>query len=354
METMETVSSAMPAASGRDDDRAWQRRLRQFSGKSSCPAGELDYDAWTFHVEQLIQRPDIAEEVKRQFILQNLVQPVLGLVRSLGNTPSVSQIVNVISVVYGPPLDGHGLLVKFYDCVQLVDETALLYLQRLQRLLRRVVDSGALAEEGEFPNLRRQFCRGCGDEPLILALGLESSPARFSSFCELLAGVHAEECRRHDKAVRLGRREVLPPRARGKTNAVACSASDVAGSHTSASDAGLSVAKVVADAFATHTDAILKGIAALHHTPRVVSPGKKDSRLCGPRPSAHSEKPPVHRRQPAQVSRRVVFCYHCGLDGHMQRECDQSPNATLVHKRLQERAGSAVARNDGKSRSHLN
>ena len=103
-----------------------------------------------------------------------------------------------------------------------------------------------------------------------------------------------------------------------------------------------------------HTDAILKGIAALHHTPRVVSPGKKDSRLCGPRPSAHSEKPPVHRRQPAQVSRRVVFCYHCGLDGHMQRECDQSPNATLVHKRLQERAGSAVARNDGKSRSHLN
>ena len=164
---MDTVASTADRERGTldgDEDKAWQRRLRQFSGKTTCLPGELDYDAWRFNVEQLVLRPEIGEGDKRQLILQSLVQPVLGLVRRLGNCPSVQQIASVVEVVYGPSIDGHGLLVKFHDCIQTADESAVEYLQRLQRLLRRVVDSGAVLPDSKFLNLHQQFCRGCRDE----------------------------------------------------------------------------------------------------------------------------------------------------------------------------------------------
>ena len=45
---MDTVASTADRERGtldRDEDKAWQRRLRQFSGETKCLPGELDYDA---------------------------------------------------------------------------------------------------------------------------------------------------------------------------------------------------------------------------------------------------------------------------------------------------------------------
>ena len=95
-----------------NEDRAWQRRLRQFSGKESCSNGEIDFDAWKFQVEQLTSQEDISEAVQRRLILQSLVQPGLGLVRSIGTASSIDQILGVIDVVYGPSADGHSLLLR--------------------------------------------------------------------------------------------------------------------------------------------------------------------------------------------------------------------------------------------------
>ena len=44
-----------------NEDRAWTRRLRNFSGKPTCSNGELDFDAWKFQVEQLTSQGDISE-----------------------------------------------------------------------------------------------------------------------------------------------------------------------------------------------------------------------------------------------------------------------------------------------------
>ena len=136
-----------------NEDRAWTRRLRNFSGKPTCSNGELDFDAWKFQVEQLTSQGDISEAIQRRLILQSLVQPALGLVRSIGTTSSIEHILGVIDVVYGPSADGHSLLLKFHDSVQHADETATVYLQRLQRLLRRVVDSDELSTNSEYTYL---------------------------------------------------------------------------------------------------------------------------------------------------------------------------------------------------------
>ena len=91
--------------------------------------------------------------------LSNRAHPALGLIRSLGMSPKIQQILDVTEVVCGPSADCHPLLLKFHDSLQGADETATSYLQRLQRLLRRVVDSGEIATENEFRDSLRQFCR---------------------------------------------------------------------------------------------------------------------------------------------------------------------------------------------------
>ena len=91
----------------------------------------------------------------------------LGLVRSLGKTLTVEQILQVIDLIYG--LDGHNLLVKFNGSLQTTEESTGDCLQHLQRLLRRVIDAGMLLVDEEYENLRYQFCRGSHDEVTIQA-----------------------------------------------------------------------------------------------------------------------------------------------------------------------------------------
>ena len=66
----------------------------------------------------------------------------LGLVCSLGKTPTVEQILQVIDVVYGLAVDGHNLLLKFHGSLQTTEESTGDCLQCLQRLLPRVMDAG--------------------------------------------------------------------------------------------------------------------------------------------------------------------------------------------------------------------
>ena len=180
----------------------------------NCAVTERDFDAWKFQVEQLTSQEDISEAVQRRLILQSLVQPGLGLVRSISTASSIDQILGVIDVVYGASADGHSLLLKFHDSMQQAEETFTAYLQRLQRLLRRVVDSEELSADNEYTDLLRQFCRGYHDESIILSLCLESAPERYSDFCELLTAIHSKESGRRDKAARLGRADASKTRVK--------------------------------------------------------------------------------------------------------------------------------------------
>ena len=188
---------------------------------------------------------------QRRIILQCLTHPALGLIRCLGRSPSIQQILDVTEVVHGPSADCHTLLLKFHDSLQGTDETATCYLQRLQRLLRRVVDSGEIAAENEVRDLLRQFCRGSYEDQLITNLRMESALDRFDEFCRLLAAVHNEEIRRNDKSGRLAR--VAVPKSKTKTVALSETVQQQApasnGQHSSKTD-GQSLQKTLTDALA--------------------------------------------------------------------------------------------------------
>lgn len=324
--TDDASSSDVPGHSG--DDRSWQRRLRQFSGRTSCAPGELDYDSWQFQVEQLISLSGFSEAAQRRLILQSLVQPALGLVRSLGGAPSVRQILGVTEVVYGPAADGHTLLLKFHDSLQRSDESASAYLQRLQRLLRRVVDSGESTRQAEYGDLLRQFCRGTHDDMLVTNLCLESAPERYEDFCELLAAIHGDECRRHDKDVRLGR--AVASSSKPKVKAVAHSGtcerggSQHKGAQRTQAGKDVPIEKVIADALAQQTETIVNCI-------REMNIGKGSSGHAG---ETMQSRPDV--QAPVPQPKRQYFCYSCGLDGHVRRWCNNAANPQLVEQRMQQ------------------
>jgi hypothetical protein len=94
-------------------------------------------------------------------VLGSLTSPVANLARSIANV-DIANIVTVLKSAYGKTADGHELLMKFYDLFFIKDdELPSRYLQRLQLLLRRIVDSGEFGTAEEFKTLVKQFHRGC-------------------------------------------------------------------------------------------------------------------------------------------------------------------------------------------------
>ena len=337
------------------DDRAWLRRLRVFSGRASFPQGENDYESWAYQVDQL-RHSELGEVGQRRIILQSLTHPALGLIRSLGRSPSIQHILDVTEVVYGPSADCHTLLLKFHDSLQGTDETATCYLQRLQRLLRRVVDSGEIAGENEFRDLLRQFCRGSYEDQLITNLCLESAPDRFDDFCGLLAAVRNEEIRRNDKSARLARVQKSKTKAVALTETVGLQHSPASNGQRSSKPDEQSLQKTLTDALALQTEAIITGIKALG-----LGHGNGETIAEKPTEGAHGKRSQADASGEShtgiyqqKTQRRPFYCYNCGRDGHMRQTCNNPTDIDLVQRRLSgQKKQSAGGRHKDSANAHL-
>ena len=304
------------------DDRHWQKRLRIFSGKVSVPNGKLDYDSWVFHVGQLTPDSNVFEAIQRRVILQSLAQPALSLVRSLGDASTVTQILSVLHACYGSSLDGPSLLIEFYDSIQQSNKSAVTYLQRLQWLLRRVVDSGEVLIEHEYRDLLKQFCRGSHDVALIVSLGLELNANQYDDFCELLSALHSKEAKRREKINSLNRAEAAIERPKIK---VASRLVNVDNSYSYRAGYCASVGGTNAGHYEWYTyhGSELPGESSQGRAPSSVSvltaapitaPSSGGSgQTPQPTPSSRAFRPLQSRGNPPP---RSGFCYQCGVLGH--------------------------------------
>ena len=64
---------------------------------------------------------------------------------------------------------------RFYDLFQKETEPSSGYLQRLQLLIRRIVDSGEIDIKDEFLTLVKQFRRGCRDDTMLHQMDIMAS-----------------------------------------------------------------------------------------------------------------------------------------------------------------------------------
>ena len=276
------------------------RRIRPFSGKTPVPNGEWEYETWERVVQQsIISNTSISGQEKWIRITDSLMPPALDMALD-GDVISADDILSALQKAYGVVSDGDDLYTKFRDTYQESKEKPSEFLVRLNGLLCKVVQKGGI--EATRANRVRldQFIRGClYQESIITDLQLSQKKSSPPSYADLLQLVREEEARKEEKDRR--RREVKKELVRASN---------------AQQTADTSRQKKLEEEVA-----ILKQqLATQNFQPRPDNPS--------PNPRSSSFHP-ARRGKP-----RSVFCYKCGGDGHMMRECTNNANATLVHQRL--------------------
>ncbi|XP_064622551.1 uncharacterized protein LOC135484798 [Lineus longissimus] len=299
------------------DERQWMRRLKTFSGRKNPSSSEHDFDSWEFEVQQLDEETDIDDKVKHRLVRGSLIQPAAGLARSLGHTVDIAKILKVLKSAYGQAADGHELLMRFYDVVQKEEEKPSQLLQRLQGLLRRVVDSGEILHDEEFKVLSKQFTRACNDETLLIKLdGYE-----YDDFGELFCGLVEKETRLKDKNSRFGDHHSESTTTK-RTQATAKSQTTAdASTHNTQMTQLLETVTALSVAVDELKRERVTEVEADEHHPNGRGRGTTRTR----EPSGWR---PRSRAPSSQTRSRI--CYHCGESGHFFRDCTRQGDPRKV------------------------
>ena len=313
-------------------ERMWRKRLRTFSGRRPTPSSEPDHESWDLQATQLLDEPGVTDQVRRQLLIQSLAQPALGVARSLGREASPDDIVDVIRVSYGSTADGHSLLLKFYSALQGEAEASSTYLQRLQATLRKVIEAKGTTEDGSFSLLVGQFCRGSHDEDLIRDLDLKKDEGGHTSFCALLKSFKEEELSRREK------RDLLAARGGQAQESKKVKARNAAATVESSPDVVAEMTKAFAEMSKSLEAKIDARFATMSEgaTSTGGRPMPQNARSGSHSEGAGSKPNPVGNFKNNQQShrRKAVFCYRCGVDGHIRSKCENPPNPQLVFSRL--------------------
>ncbi|XP_028811573.1 zinc finger CCHC domain-containing protein 12-like [Denticeps clupeoides] len=304
------------------------KRLRPFSGKFPKPPGEADFQTWSLHVELMVQ-DKTPVDMQRRKILESLLPPASDLIRQLGPDAAPCDYVKLLESAYGLVEDGEEIFAKFLSTHQNTGERASEYLQRLQVLISTAIRRGGIAKADANRQLMRQFQRGCWDQSLILTLQLGCKPEA-PDFSDFLLQLRTEEDRRATKQDRM-QRHFSNIKIKSSMNMQLLN--DPPSSH----DANANVLQ----AYITETEALRKQVAELkvqltnkreqrkqnyvkkHHTPAQETPSAKVAEV------------QVQQTAPKPMP-KAWFCFKCGDNGHLARQCSNPPNKPLVDQKYKE------------------
>lgn len=304
------------------------KRLRSFSGRVPKPPGEVDFETWCLHVELMFQ-DGYSTDMQRRLILESLLSPAADTVKQLGSHSPPQEYVKLLQSAYGLVDDGEEIFAKFLSTHQDAGEKASEYIQRLHTLLNTAVKRGGVSKSNANRQLYKQFVRGCWDQTLLLTLQqkLKSEPA--PEFSELLLELRTEEERRSIKVDRMqrhfGSSKAKPlMQFQGIQEPVSITNTD--------SD--------MMQRFLTETESLRKQVAELQMQlteKRAQRRKKRDQKSTVPKdsPVAAVAEMQVHQPVP-KSSPKAWFCFKCGENSHIARECTNAPNKELVDKKYKE------------------
>ena len=134
-------------------------RVEQTPKLTAFTGGSDDFDAWEYEVQGLLADGRHEEATLREAVRKSLKGDAARVLRSLGRSPSVTQILDKLRGIYGPVDTGSDLLERFCRQVQGGNETVSDWGCRLERLMTQVRESGQLTGDPELL-LRSRFWKG--------------------------------------------------------------------------------------------------------------------------------------------------------------------------------------------------
>ena len=283
-----------------------RRRLRIFSGRLPVPNGELDFDTWRRPAQQLVDDADLSETEKLSRIVEALLPPASKVVWALGSGASAKECIDGLEKAYGTTADAEELYLHVCQCFQQEGESASQFLVRLQDLITKAEDRGAIDASRACTIRTNQFIKGClYNDPLLVALDLRSKTEP-PSFVQLLHEVRTEEQKQMEKEERrkAATRSSKKPAVHVRTQAVE-------------PDKGPD-----SNPMAEQLTQLQNVVASLQQQLQSTK---------------QSEDQKISPGRPLRSRRFPLVCFNCGEFGHRIDKCTQPTNPTLVQKRMAER-----------------
>lgn len=306
--------------------------MRTFSGKIPKPPGEADYETWSLHAELMFNDDSLSVDVQRRKILESLLPPASDVVRQLGTSAHPRHYVQLLDSAYGLVEDGEEVFARFLNTNQNPGEKASDYLQRLQSLLCTAVKRGGAKQVNADRHLLKQFKRGCWDHSLVLQLELKNETP--PNFAELLLQVRTEEDRRASKHDRM-QRHFSSSKTKPSVNIHSVPDISPCDSNTS-----------LLQSYIAETESLRKQVAQLQMQLSSKKYKKEKKQEFKGTLSTNNSPAPVAEAQAHQVmlqntppprpQPKAWFCYKCGEDGHIARNCDKPMNKALVDQKYTE------------------
>lgn len=186
--------------------------------------------------------------------------------------------------------------------------------------------------------LLKQFCRGCWDQSIIISLQLEQKKVTPPSFPELLLILRTEEEKR------LAKFDRMKKHLGSSKNVSQAQAQSLYGFHPYSEEQGDQVSDTITK--------LTKQIAEMQAQLAAVV-GKVESKTSKYETASKKKKPAlavdnnasstqnfaVNISAAEQSKPRPWYCFRCGMDGHIARECQNLANPRLVSEKTEELKG---------------
>lgn len=353
-------------------------RLRQFSGKTSCPSHEVDFDTWRNSVELILKDPALSDLHRSRRILESLVPPAAHIVKPLGPQALPTAYLELLDSAFGIVQDGDELFAVFLSTFQNTGETPSQFLHRLQTVLTKVLKRGGLSANEADRHLLRQFCRGCWDNVLIADLQLERKRDNPPPFTELLLQLRIEEDKQAAKENRM-KKHLGASKQRANVHLLAASSLET---DTSADSDITELRKQLTQLQSQLTRQKAKK-AESNASPREIEVAelkKEVTELKSQLASRKTQNPTKTKANVIQYSAKRQtktkasdchstsdpgpinrpkpwYCFCCGEDGHIAPTCDNEPDPALVAEKktqLREKQSLWDSQNGSASPQRLN
>lgn len=296
------------------EERVAYRKLRPFSGFIPTPPGEDEYEVWVEQTTHILDEWQCSDNVKKQRLVECLRGPAADIVRfeKTGNpSATFSDYLSVLESAFGTAEDAADLMLKFRSTCQNEGEKLSVYILRLDRMLHSMLRKKGI-EYSSLNQLRmQQIVRGALSSDLVaMRLRMTHKLCAPPSFNELMKEVREEE-------------NMVNNRSSLQAN-VAMSAL-APGKKKSAATSGLPDSEV---------EKLKREVRALKDEVSRLSAAAKDS-VNHDCPAMHSLAATAESKMPIRpVNKAGVFCYRCGEDGHLKRDCTNEENLRRVNQRL--------------------
>ena len=319
------------------------RRLRVFSGVMPTPAGEETLENWLEQAQLMLDECDSSGKEKKKRIVESVKGPAFEIIQAVRCNDVAARPEDYLAALenaFGITKSGEDFYFAFRSMQQKLGERLSDYLRRLEKVLSKAVQKGGLSPTSRDRARVEQLLRGAASESdiLLLQLRLKERLGNPPSFMELLSEIRVEE----DQKVTRRNLTASAHTVRAAEESTAHSAEvDALKTQVKALEAKVQQLSVKERPSVLHIDPEVQSLkeqvaslqllnqlreqAAIPETP--IIPERDHQRF-------RAKQPFKPRKGNNTLDGQSVFCYRCGEDGHITKNCSGTDNPSKVISKL--------------------